>query len=445
MWLCVMHLQGRSLRLNEIISDKQMIEIKPVSGVDATITVPGSKSLTQRALIAAALADGTSKLMGPLASEDTSYTSKALEQMGVKVDRGEEVWTVHGNGGILTTPEKEIFLGNNGTATRFLTSVAALGHGDFCIDGEERMQERPIGPLMKALQGWGVDICSVHGTGCPPLEIKSNGLTGGGTILPEGKSSQYVSSLLLVAPYAATAATLEVNGEVLSKPYVAMTLSVMSDFGVSVECNEEFTSFTIPKGKYRAMEYEIEGDASNASYFWAAAAITGGRVTVSNVPVPSLQGDANLVPLLARMGCEISRDGGGITLTGRDRMEGITVDMGDMPDVVPTLAVVAAFAHGKTVINNIAHLRIKECDRLTATLTELSKMGARVEEGDDFMVIHGDGGACLHGAEIETYNDHRMAMSFAVAGLRVPGVKITGESCVAKSFPDFWKRFGYLG
>lgn len=422
-----------------------MIEIKPVSGVDATITVPGSKSLTQRALIAAALADGTSKLMGPLASEDTSYTSEALEQMGVKVDRGEEVWTVHGNGGILTTPEKEIFLGNNGTATRFLTSVAALGHGDFCIDGEERMQERPIGPLMKALQGWGVDIRSVHGTGCPPLEIKSNGLTGGGTTLPEGKSSQYVSSLLLVAPYAATAATLEVNGEVLSKPYVAMTLSVMSDFGVSVECNEEFTSFVIPKGKYRAMEYEIEGDASNASYFWAAAAITGGRVTVSNVPVPSLQGDANLVPLLARMGCEISRDGGGITLGGRDRMEGITVDMGDMPDVVPTLAVVAAFAHGKTVINNIAHLRIKECDRLTATLTELSKMGARVEEGDDFMVIHGDGGACLHGAEIETYNDHRMAMSFAVAGLRVPGVKITGESCVAKSFPDFWKRFGYLG
>ena len=224
-----------------------------------------------------------------------------------------------------------------------------------------------------------------------------------------------------------------------------MTLSVMHEFGISVTCNEEFTSFTIPQGKYRAMEYLIEGDASNASYFWAAAAITAGRVTVANVPVPSLQGDAGLVPLLARMGCEVSRDGGGITLRGGDRLQGITVDMGDMPDVVPTLAVVAAFAHGKTVINNIAHLRIKECDRLTATLTELSKMGAKVEEGEDFMVIHGDGGACLHGAEIETYNDHRMAMSFAVAGLRVPGVKITGESCVAKSFPDFWDRFGYLG
>ncbi len=422
-----------------------MIEIKPVAKVDATVAVPGSKSLTQRALIAAALADGTSKLIGPLASEDTSYTSKALEQMGIKVERGEDVWTVYGSGGTLATPEEEIFLGNNGTATRFLTSVTALGHGSFRVDGEERMRERPIGPLMEALQGWGVDIVSVNGTGCPPLQIESKGLAGGATILPEGKSSQYVSSLLLVAPYAAQAATMEVNGEVLSKPYVAMTLSVMSDFGISPECNEEFTSFTIPQGQYRAMEYEIEGDASNASYFWAAAAITGGRVTVSNVPVPSLQGDAGLVALFARMGCNVSRDGGGITLTGCDRLQGITVDMGDMPDVVPTLAVVAAFAHGKTVINNIAHLRIKECDRLTATLTELAKMGATVEEGDDYMVIHGDGGACLHGAEIETYNDHRMAMSFAVAGLRVPGVQITGESCVAKSFPDFWERFAKLG
>ena len=421
-----------------------MIEIKPVAVVNATVTVPGSKSLTQRALIAAALADGTSKLIGPLASEDTSYTSKALEQMGIKVERGEDVWTVHGSGGTLATPGKEIFLGNNGTATRFLTSVAALGQGEFRIDGEERMRERPIGPLMEALQGWGVDIISVQGTGCPPLLLNSKGLSGGATVLPEGKSSQYLSSLLLVAPYAAEAATLEVRGEVLSKPYVAMTLSVMSDFGISPECNEEFTSFSIPQGKYRAMEYEIEGDASNASYFWAAAAITGGRVTVSNVPVPSLQGDAGLVPLLARMGCDIERDGSGITLRGRERLEGITVDMGDMPDVVPTLAVVAAFAHGKTVIRNIAHLRIKECDRLTATLTELAKMGARVEEGEDFMVIHGDGGASLHGAEIETYKDHRMAMSFAVAGLRVAGVQIRDEGCVGKSFPDFWERFEKL-
>ncbi len=422
-----------------------MIEIKPVTTVDATVAVPGSKSLTQRALIAAALGDGTSRLIGPLASEDTSYTSKALEQMGVVVNRdNDDVWTVEGSGGNLRTPEKEIFLGNNGTATRFLTSVAALGHGEFAIDGEERMRERPIAPLMEALQGWGADIVSVHGTGCPPLKLNSKGLTGGATVLPEGKSSQYLSSLLLVAPYAAQAASLTVKGEVLSKPYVAMTLSVMYDFGIDVTCNEEYTSFSIPQGSYRAMEYKIEGDASNASYFWAAAAVTGGRITVSNVPVPSLQGDALLVPLFARMGCEITRNGNGITLQGSERLEGISVDMGDMPDVVPTLAVVAAFAHGKTKIYNIEHLRIKECDRLTATLTELAKMGAKVEEGQDYMIIHGDGGKSLHGAEIETYNDHRMAMSFAVAGLRVPGVKIQNEGCVAKSFPDFWERFGAL-
>ncbi len=364
--------------------------------------------------------------------------------MGITMERGDDSWTVHGSGGKLATPESEIFLGNNGTATRFLTSVVALGNGSFQIDGEERMRERPIDPLMEALQGWGVDIRSINNTGCPPLKIESKGLTGGATILPEGKSSQYLSSLLLVAPYAAKPATLSVKGEVFSKPYVAMTLSVMADFGIDVDCNEEFTEFIIPQGRYRAMDYRIEGDASNASYFWAAAAVTNGRVTVANVPVPSLQGDSALVPLLARMGCNITRDGGGITVEGCERLQGITVDMADMPDVVPTLAVVAAFAHGKTEIKNIEHLRIKECDRLTATLTELAKMGAKVEEGQDYMIIHGDGGECLHGTAIETYNDHRMAMSFAVAGLRVSGIQITGEGCVAKSFPDFWERFGLL-
>lgn len=422
-----------------------MKEIIPVAGIDATVVVPGSKSLTQRALIAAALADGTSRLLGPLASEDTDYTSKALRQMGIRVEKEGDCWQVEGNGGRIVAPQGEIYLGNNGTATRFLTSVAALGEGVFLIDGEQRMRERPIGPLMTALRGWGVDIRSVLDTDCPPLRITSHGLPGGATVLPEGKSSQYLSSLLLVAPYARRAATLEVRGEVLSRPYVAMTLSVMANFGVEVDCNRELNRFVIPQGCYRAREYQIEGDASNASYFWAAAAITGGRVTVSNVPVPSLQGDAGLLPLLARMGCEISQDGGGIMVRGRKELEGITVDMGDMPDVVPTLAVVAAFAQGVTIINNIAHLRIKECDRLTAVVTELARMGARVEERQDSMIIHGDGGAALHGAVIETYKDHRMAMSFAVAGLRVPGVRISGEGCVAKSFPDFWERFGLLG
>ncbi|MFT5697633.1 MAG: 3-phosphoshikimate 1-carboxyvinyltransferase [Desulforhopalus sp.] len=420
-----------------------MIEIQPLDNIDVTLEVPGSKSLTQRALIAAALAEGTSQLIGPLESEDTKYSSEALEQMGVVIERGKD-WIIKGNAGVIAPSEKPIFLGNNGTATRFLTSVTGLGRSPYTIDGDKRMYERPIGPLMSALKGWGVDIDSVHGTGCPPLRINAKGLAGGTTVLPEGKSSQYLSSLLLVAPYAKSPATLKVEGKVFSKPYVAMTLAVMADFGIIVDCTEDYSSFTIPQGCYKGREYRVEGDASNASYFWAAAAITGGRVSISNVPVPSIQGDSMLVPLLGRMGCDISKKGDGLLLQGPKTLTGITIDMGDMPDIVPTLAVVAAFAEGKTVINNIAHLRIKECDRLSAVVTELGKLGVKIEEHDASMVIHGEGGRGLSGAEIETYEDHRMAMSMAVAGLRVAGVKITGEECVAKSFPDFWQRFDLL-
>lgn len=421
-----------------------MKEIIPVDHIDVTVQVPGSKSLTQRALIVAALANGSSVLIGPLASEDTAYTIGALRNMGADIDDSDpERWLIRGTAGKITEPAEEIFLGNNGTATRFLTSVAALGQGTFHIVGSKRMAQRPIAPLMEALQGWGVDITSDAGNGCPPLTIKANGLHGGKTLLPEGKSSQYLSSLLLVAPYARKLAELEVQGEVFSRPYVEMTLSVMGSFGIPPEAVPTLTYFRLPSGCYQGREYRIEGDASGASYFWAAAAITGGRVTVANVPVPSLQGDAQLVPLLARMGCNVLRSKeGGLTVCGPDQLQGIEVDMGDMPDVAPTLAVVAAFAEGTTVINNIAHLRIKECDRLSAMVTELGKMGAEVEEEVDRMIIHGQaGGSNLHGAVIETYDDHRIAMCFGVAGLKVAGVQITGADCVVKSFPDFWQRF----
>jgi 3-phosphoshikimate 1-carboxyvinyltransferase len=422
-----------------------MIEIQTARKIKAEVSVPGSKSITQRALIAAALADGESTLQGPLESEDTRYTARALEQMGITVDKFKEMWVVHGQGGRILAPDKEIFLGNNGTATRFLTSVAALGTGTFKINGDERMAQRPIQPLMQALKGWGVDIASIDNTGCPPLLIQANGLSGGKTVLPEGKSSQYLSSLLLVGPYARKPAELDVEGDILSLPYVYMTLAVMEAFGIRVEANEALNSYKIPQGIYRAREYAIEGDASNASYFYAAAAVTGGEVTVPNVPVPSLQGDAAFVALLARMGCQINKTGEGLTVTGPEELRGITIDMAGMPDVVPTLAVVASQAKGRSIIRNIAHLRIKECDRLHVMAVELAKMGVKVEERDDALVIEGkDPDLDLHGAEINTYDDHRIAMSFAVAGLAVPGVKILGEECVAKSFPDFWERFALL-
>ncbi len=421
-----------------------MLEIKPLSRVDTDIIVPGSKSITQRALIAAALADGQSTLVGPLASEDTAYTSKALQSMGMKVEQGEDEWQVNGIGGRILSPDKEIFLGNNGTATRFLTSFVALGHGLFTIAGEKRMEERPIEPLMSALHGWGVDIRSIKNSGCPPLEIKADGIQGGVTTLPEGKSSQYLSSLLLVGPYTKERALLHVEGEVPSKPYVTMTLAVMRAFGAELKASDELNTFDISPGRYKPCRYQVEGDASSASYFFAAAAITGGRVTVKNVPSPSLQGDTALVGMFEQMGCTVEY-GDGITLHGPKELRGVEVDMGDCPDVAPTLAIVAAHAKGRTVIKNIAHLRIKECDRINAVLTELNKMGAVVTEREDALIIEGyNPDKPLHGAEIDTYEDHRIAMCFGVAGLVTPGVKIKNRTCVGKSFPDFWERFGWL-
>ena len=420
-----------------------MKEITPVSKVNVTIEVPGSKSITQRALIAAALAEGDSILLGPLASDDTAFTAMALRAMGIEVESQGNEWRVKGGGGRITTPAKEIYLGNNGTATRFLTSVASLGNGVFTITGEKRMEERPIAPLMSALAGWGVDIKSMKGTGCPPLEIRANGIDGGKTLLPEGKSSQYLSSLLLVAPYARQKAELEVVGTLPSKPYVTMTMAVMDSFGIKVKASDSLNRFEIDQGCYQSRDYPIEGDASGASYFFVAAAITGGTVTVANVPRESLQGDTALVGMLEKMGCRIDYDKG-ITVTGPRDLKGIEVDMGDCPDVAPTLAVAAAMARGRTVIRNVAHLRIKECDRLHAMATELSKLGVRLEEGPDELMIDGVGPEGLHGADIDTYDDHRIAMCFGVAGLVVPGIRIQNEGCVAKSFPDFWKRFAKI-
>lgn len=421
--------------------------IQPLGPVDVTVRVPGSKSLTQRALIAAALAKGDCRLRGPLDSEDTRYTSAALRAFGIEVDQGDpDCWQVRGRGGRIAPPAEEIYLGNNGTATRFLTSVAALAHGRVVITGDERMAQRPIEPLMAALAGWGVRIKSIRHTGCPPLLIEGKGLDGGPTVLPEGKSSQYLSSLLLVAPYARRSASLEVRGQVYSKPYVHMTLAVMAAFGVEVTAAGDLSHFAIPQGCYQAIDYAVEGDASSASYFWAAAAVTGGRVTVANVPFPSLQGDAALVDALERMGCRVERSAAGVTVAGSGGLRGIEVDMADCPDVAPTLAVVAAVADGRTVIRNVAHLRIKECDRLRVVAEGLTACGVPVEEREDALVIDGCGGdtSRLRGARIATHNDHRMAMAFAVLGLAVPGVRIENPACVIKSFPDFWERFALL-
>ncbi len=401
------------------------------------VRVPGSKSITQRALVASALAEGESLLKGPLHSEDTRMLRSALEAMGVSIiDQGDDL-KIRGTAGKLNAPgAKEIFMGNNGTGIRFMVAVAGLARGVTVLTGTDRMGERPVQPMLDSLSQWEVKAESVKGTGCPPVRIESDGIAGGEATLAASKSSQFLSAMLLVAPYASMPAVIKLDGPLVSRPYVDITLEVMNAFGISVQ--EKDNSFLVPQGCYNAREYAVEGDASSASYFFGAAAITGGRVTVENIPENPLQGDAAFVDILGSMGCLVEKGPEGVTVQGPPEggLQGIEIDMSKWPDVVPTLAVVASFANGTTRITNVEHLRIKETDRLKAMATELSKLGVNITEEQDGLVIHGGDG--YRGAEIETYDDHRIAMCFAVASLRVPGIKVLDPDCVGKSFPEFW-------
>jgi 3-phosphoshikimate 1-carboxyvinyltransferase len=318
---------------------------------------------------------------------------------------------------------------------RFLTALSALKHGRTLLDGNERMRERPIGDLLDGLSALGVRAYSIEKNGCPPVMVESQGLKGGKAHIKGEESSQFLSALLMIAPYAREDVHVEITGHLASKPYVDITLDVMSSFGVEAK-SDGYHSFFVRAGqRYLPRTYRIEGDASNASYFFSAAAITKGRVRVENFCPNSVQGDAGFLPILEKMGCEVTRGESWAEVRGKE-LHGIRVDMNAMPDLVPSLAVTAAFARGETTIQNIGHLRLKESDRLMALAGELAKMGIHVVEGVDWLKVEGGG---AHGAEIETHDDHRLAMSFAIAGLAVTGVKIKGEQCVDKSFPGFWE------
>ena len=414
-----------------------MLEIK-----NQQVLVPGSKSYSHRILITTALADGISTISNLLISEDTLLTIKALKALGVKIEKSsdQQKMIVHGCAGRLSACEHPIFLDNSGTSLRLLTAVVAIGDGDYVLTGSERMQERPIDDLLDGLTQLGISAQSLHANGCPPLKIKGNPIKGGRVNLNCAVSSQYLSGLLLIGPYTQEGLDIHITAGPVSKPYIDMTIEVMERMGVKVE-REGYMRFQV-RGRqiFQSGTYRVEADASNASYFWAAAAITGSRVKVMGLNRDSGQGDIRFVEILADMGCTIKQDHDGLIVLGGD-LRGINVDMADMPDMVPTLGVVAAFARGTTCIRNVGHLKIKECDRLLATANELGKMGIKVERMDDGLIIHG---GQAKGAEIETYNDHRIAMSFAVAGLVVPGIKILNENCVAKSFPEFWSVFSKI-
>jgi 3-phosphoshikimate 1-carboxyvinyltransferase len=418
-----------------------VLEIRPLERPpSATIEVPGSKSITNRAVLLAALAEGRSELIGALFSDDTRYMAEALRQLGVAVDVDETAAriTVDGRGGTWPAQHAELFVGNAGTAMRFLVAALCLGRGRYRIDGTARMRQRPIGELVDALRQLGADIEAAGGT--PPVTSRG-GLVGGHTTLSAAKSSQFVSALLQIAAYAERDVTIDLAGEVIAHPYIDMTIDVMAQWGVRVT-RDGYRQFGIRAGqRYGARRFAIEPDASSAHYFWAAAALLGGRVAVPGLTLSSSQRDVEFVQVLGDMGAGFAEGKDALTVSGGGKLTGIVRDMNRCSDTVPTLAAIAPFATGPVRIRNVAHLRWQESDRLHAVATELARLGGRVRELDDGLEIEPSE---LHGGTVQTYDDHRIAMAFALVGLKVPGVKIENPGCVAKTFPGFFERLEML-
>ena len=409
----------------------------------ARVRVPGSKSHTNRALLVAALASGQTVLENALISDDSRYFVAALTELGfdVQLDESQRIISVNGLGGDIPVGRADLFIGNAGTAARFLTAMLTLGRGQFTLDGEPRMRQRPIGDLVVALNKLGARIEAP--TGCPPVTIHANGLPGGKTAIRGDTSSQYLSGLLMTAPYAQTSVEIEVVGPLFSRPYIDLTLGVMADFGVDVQ-RVDYERFRVHQGQYKTPgRCAIESDASAASYLFAAPAICGGWVEVEHLSRQARQGDVAFLDVLAEMGCIVAESPAAIRVTGPARLRGADVNMADIPDTAQTLAAIAPFAETPTTIRGIASARHKETDRIAATCSELSRLGVRVDEHPDGMTIH----PCnaVRPARIQTYKDHRMAMAFAIVGLRVPGIEIEDPACVAKTFPNFFDVLGQLG
>jgi len=403
-----------------------------------TIRVPGSKSITNRALLIAALAQGESQLTGALASDDTHYMAEAWRRLGVEVEAEEDRLSVSGCGGALPAAGADLFVGNAGTAMRFLVAALCLGHGRYRIDGTARMRQRPIQDEIDALTQLGAR-CVATG-GCPPVTIEAAGLPGGHAVVAADKSSQFLSAILQAAPYAARPVTIDVPGTPIAQPYIDMTIGVMQSFGVAVE-RRGYSHFSVAPQVYEGRSYHIEPDASAAHYFWAAAALCGGTVRVDGLHRSSLQGDVRFADVLEQMGATVRWGHDSIEVQGSGQLDGIDVDMNAISDTAPTLAAIAPFARRTVRIRNIAHVRHQESDRIHAVATELQRLGVTVREHADGLEIEP---SPVRPADISTYDDHRIAMAFALVGLRAPGVRIRDPHCVGKTFPDYFQRLEEL-
>lgn len=414
------------------------MQIEPSGPLSGVIRLPGSKSITQRALLMGALAEGESELKGALLCEDTILMIRALEALGVGVSRQGEILKVRGTGGRLGSSGREIFLGNNGTALRFLCSAVCWGKGAYRLTGSKRLCQRPMGPLLEALEQLGASVRSENSNGCAPLTVHSKGgLEGGHVMLSGSQSSQFASSLLISGALMRQGLLLELDGEGVSRPYLRMTLETMEHFGVKV-IQESPVRFRIRPGQaYHAASIMIEGDLSGGSYFLTAAALCGGRILLKGAGRESLQGDMRICSILEQMGSRVRMGESWIQVEGRPMgAEDLHLDLRDAPDLVPTVAVLAAVRKGLTRISGVAHLKFKESDRLSVLAEELGKLGVEAQETPDGLLIKG---GKPRGGEIDPHGDHRIAMSFAILGLKVGGVKILDPACVSKSYPGFWE------
>jgi len=416
------------------------ITLEPIKKVDGEVNLPGSKSLSNRVLLIAALAEGTTKITNLLESDDTRHMLNALKQLGISYTLSEDKTEcmVIGNGGPFKCDKPlELFLGNAGTAMRPLAAALTLGNGEFVLTGEPRMKERPIGHLVDALRSAGADIEYLENEGYPPLKIIANGLRGGEVEIDGTISSQFLTALLMAAPMAQEDMHIHIMGELVSKPYIDITLDIMKRFGVEVE-NRNYKTFTVKAGQvYKALDtFMVEGDASSASYFLAAAAIKGGRVKVTGIGKQSIQGDIAFADVLEKMGAHVEWADDYVAVS-RGELHAIDMDFNHIPDAAMTIATTALFADGTTILRNIYNWRVKETDRLSAMATELRKVGAKVEEGEDYLTITPP--EQLKHAAIDTYDDHRMAMCFSLLALDPVSVTINEPECTAKTFPTYFE------
>ncbi|MFE5322427.1 3-phosphoshikimate 1-carboxyvinyltransferase [Paenibacillus sp. NPDC056579] len=425
-------------------NEKAEVRVMPAgSPIEGTITIPGSKSLTNRALIIAAMAEGTSRVKGILKSDDSYWCIEALRRLGIEVELEDDTAVIAGGGGSWPVQQGELYFGAAGTIARFLPGALAAGNGIWRLTGSARLSERPLAPLLDTLSSLGADIRFDEASGRLPLTLHARGIWGGEAVMSGSTSSQFISGMILAAPYAQSPLTVRINGPVVQRDYVELTLDMMRAFGVDPKSGEDGQTIAVPAGKYTAQSIALEPDVSTCGYFWSLAALTNGRIRIDGITAGTRQPDIELLDVLEKMGCSVTRGNDFVEVRGTRQLKGgFTVSMKRWSDQTLTVAALAAFADGPITLTDAAHIRHHECDRIAAICTELTKAGIRVDEHPDGLTVYpGEPTPAL----LDTHDDHRMAMALSLLAVKADGIRIADPGCVSKTCPDYWERFQALG